>query len=505
MSETRQDDTSVDPLSAFARRLESTVAAGDIAAAATLITNHLPETWYGLPLTRVSELLQQINSSNSLDPMISSIAAFLAGQDPAVATGRGTTPALSSAWARTVQTLQLRTRGATHELQERLHEKPGILVTIEPLFDPNGSMHLMMTVQLGITAMLAGEYNLALTYFGAAQLQRLVPTVPFLTRDAYLKSAIIHASLGDTRDAQRALDQARDIPRTHSWAEPLIDSNEVIARALISPCDATADEMLAVPFHNLGEIWPFYMTALIRLVSHLGRRHDVENLLLRMEQMPFPHTPGEGLPGSIIPISRSMRNIDRGDMTAAKRLINDADPADPFTQQCMIVVELNAGRLRATQRAARALEKNPWVTGLRRAELWSLVGLAESYIGLNSPDKALEALRSMDALPGGMRPADLRQLGPRTRLLASSEFPCWLVDDVEPLTSGGSAGSPVNLTEREYETLRVLAKEITRAEMAAELFISVNTLKGHLRSIYKKMGVTNREAALLRARREGWL
>lgn len=63
----------------------------------------------------------------------------------------------------------------------------------------------------------------------------------------------------------------------------------------------------------------------------------------------------------------------------------------------------------------------------------------------------------------------------------------------------------MNLTEREYETLRVLAQEITRAEMAAKLFISVNTLKGHLRSIYKKMGVTNREAALLRARREGWL
>jgi LuxR family maltose regulon positive regulatory protein len=51
------------------------------------------------------------------------------------------------------------------------------------------------------------------------------------------------------------------------------------------------------------------------------------------------------------------------------------------------------------------------------------------------------------------------------------------------------------LTEREREVLRFLPSRLTLAEIADELYISVNTLKFHLKVIYRKLGVSSRSEA----------
>jgi len=52
------------------------------------------------------------------------------------------------------------------------------------------------------------------------------------------------------------------------------------------------------------------------------------------------------------------------------------------------------------------------------------------------------------------------------------------------------------LTERETEVLTLLATGMSNAEIGAELFISVNTVKSHLKNVYGKLGVSNRTGAL---------
>jgi LuxR family maltose regulon positive regulatory protein len=56
------------------------------------------------------------------------------------------------------------------------------------------------------------------------------------------------------------------------------------------------------------------------------------------------------------------------------------------------------------------------------------------------------------------------------------------------------------LTERERDVLRLLPSRLTLGEIAKELYVSVNTLKFHLRVIYRKLNVNSREEAAAVAR-----
>lgn len=55
------------------------------------------------------------------------------------------------------------------------------------------------------------------------------------------------------------------------------------------------------------------------------------------------------------------------------------------------------------------------------------------------------------------------------------------------------------LTERETVVLRRLQGEQSLREIAADLYVSVNTVKSHVRAIYRKFDVTSRGEAVSRA------
>jgi LuxR family transcriptional regulator, maltose regulon positive regulatory protein len=59
------------------------------------------------------------------------------------------------------------------------------------------------------------------------------------------------------------------------------------------------------------------------------------------------------------------------------------------------------------------------------------------------------------------------------------------------------------LTEREREVLRHVSGMLNTAEVASEMYISINTVKTHLKSIYRKLAATHRGEAVRRARQLG--
>ncbi|MBN1440236.1 MAG: response regulator transcription factor [Anaerolineales bacterium] len=71
-------------------------------------------------------------------------------------------------------------------------------------------------------------------------------------------------------------------------------------------------------------------------------------------------------------------------------------------------------------------------------------------------------------------------------------------------TAPDAAGS-IGLSERELEVLEAVARGERSKEIAARLKIAERTVKAHLSSVYNKLGVDSRAAAIAVAAQKGWL
>jgi len=81
------------------------------------------------------------------------------------------------------------------------------------------------------------------------------------------------------------------------------------------------------------------------------------------------------------------------------------------------------------------------------------------------------------------------------RLLAASG-PTETLEQVQP-------GLVVPLSDRELDVLRLLRTELDGPDIARELMVSLNTMRTHTKSIYSKLGVKSRRAAVRRAEELG--
>jgi LuxR family maltose regulon positive regulatory protein len=78
-------------------------------------------------------------------------------------------------------------------------------------------------------------------------------------------------------------------------------------------------------------------------------------------------------------------------------------------------------------------------------------------------------------------------------------------DTSRPRLRGAEALAKVRLTESEQAVLCFLPSHMTNEEISQALFLSVNTVKTHLRSAYRKLGVGSRRDAIATGRRLGLL
>ena len=65
------------------------------------------------------------------------------------------------------------------------------------------------------------------------------------------------------------------------------------------------------------------------------------------------------------------------------------------------------------------------------------------------------------------------------------------------------SGELLKLSKRETEIVELVAKGLANKEIAADLAISVETVRVHLKHIYEKLHAKGRRDALAKARRKG--
>jgi LuxR family transcriptional regulator, maltose regulon positive regulatory protein len=207
-----------------------------------------------------------------------------------------------------------------------------------------------------------------------------------------------------------------------------------------------------------------------------------------------------------------------GDLPAALTAARQADPESSLDAAAALARALIAAGNR--QAAARALADAPAGDAPDAARL--AARLADAQLGYLTGDRA-RGRRSLEhalrlAMPeqvrlpfvlerSWLRPVlrrDPELAAPYRRLLEPDLVGSGLID--AGLAAG--PGTPVivePLSEREREVLAHVSAMESTAEIASAMYISVNTVKTHLKSIYRKLAVGHRGEAVRRAKQLGVL
>ncbi|MGN8552877.1 UNVERIFIED_CONTAM: LuxR C-terminal-related transcriptional regulator [Microbacterium sp. SLM126] len=82
---------------------------------------------------------------------------------------------------------------------------------------------------------------------------------------------------------------------------------------------------------------------------------------------------------------------------------------------------------------------------------------------------------------------------------AKTDFIRAVISRARTVSGGSRRALADDLTPRELELLAFLPSRLTIADIAARCFVSTNTIKTHLGHIYRKLGVSGRDAAIERA------
>jgi LuxR family maltose regulon positive regulatory protein len=124
--------------------------------------------------------------------------------------------------------------------------------------------------------------------------------------------------------------------------------------------------------------------------------------------------------------------------------------------------------------------------------------LLQQALALAEPDDAnrvfLDAGQPARSAITVLIPPSSRSAGFASRILER-------FDTQLPHPDGQPERPAVLLTDSELAVLRFLPSHLTNQEIAEALFLSINTVKTHLRAAYRKLGVASRRAAIARARR----
>ncbi|MFD8542957.1 LuxR C-terminal-related transcriptional regulator [Streptomyces sp. NPDC059649] len=222
-----------------------------------------------------------------------------------------------------------------------------------------------------------------------------------------------------------------------------------------------------------------------------------------LDALPRPGADDEPWPAQRLALTRAVVALARGDHRAAVAAVHDAPADGPAPLIALAGAHLAAGR---PDRARRLLDRAGGSADLSLPD--RVAGqLGRAHAAVLADDRTAARQLLVDALDAA-RPERLRRpftdAGPWLRHLlgdldgtaAAPARGAWLTARGGPAFPG-----PVQpLSSREREVLVCVQRMLTADEIAAELRLSVNTVKTHLRSVYRKLGVSRRRDAVERAR-----
>jgi LuxR family maltose regulon positive regulatory protein len=197
-----------------------------------------------------------------------------------------------------------------------------------------------------------------------------------------------------------------------------------------------------------------------------------------------------------------------GDLRGAAFTLESIVP-NRRTPQMMARLDLCAGR---SERAASRLTRVPEQPRPARHEVERLALLASAHLQQGDRHRAEDALRRAIDCGRSERYIQvlLNEAGTLFSLLATiaGRFPDAYVAELlkhaersnSRIVGGPSLLALEPLTDRERELLGYLPTHLSQHEIGGAMYISLNTVKTHLKGIYRKLGVASRTEAVALAR-----
>lgn len=369
----------------------------------------------------------------------------------------------------------------------------------------------VMRVQWGITFQLSGRFaesttELRMAYWGGES-----QGIDFIARNAAGGVAMNWAIVGEPSLSQQWSRLERKHPNTYGWLHSMVRVPGLVARALTALCTLDLDDAheavtaLGEPDNN-EELWAFVLYTHCQYA--LACRE--ESTAITLLRNAIADNPTKLKPDSFaLPLLRSTKidlALALGDGNLAMALSSDiTEPAaNPWTLVSVARLYQRAGQ---NESAISLCHQFDWAQeSYPRPQMEALLIQAVAHSRSNEPRRAAEAwsnacsiadqtgnLRSFSTI--SRRDVDHLESLAGTESSALSRFLKLVAEEMFPHEL-----NLVTLTERERQVLDLIASDASLTDMATALFISVNTVKTQVRTLYRKLQVHNRREALARAR-----
>ncbi|GAB3201728.1 LuxR family transcriptional regulator [Geodermatophilus arenarius] len=227
-----------------------------------------------------------------------------------------------------------------------------------------------------------------------------------------------------------------------------------------------------------------------------------------------PHLRGPRLPrwvaepviGEVVRLA-----VARGHVTEGLSILRETRGDEPWSRRLRATVDLLSGDPTAVTPTEPTGTRAP--AAVVEAQVIRACQLLEAGRAPAAVDELAEALETarpellrwpfVDTLPQARRllRTQARLQGPAAWLNPSAAAPH--PDGTRPAAPREVPDVVQELSDRETEVLRHLAGMLSTAEIAATMFISVNTVRTHIRSILRKLAVSRRNQAVRRGRELG--
>jgi LuxR family transcriptional regulator, maltose regulon positive regulatory protein len=395
------------------------------------------------------------------------------------------------------------------------------------LLDDNelaGDVRGLLLTQLGIVELWSGELDAAVEHLEHACAVAGEEGSRWTACASIAHLALASLLRGEFTRALRRAGESLAIAERHGWArsEPAAAAYSVLAAVCIQRGDLEEAGCLvdraSAALADSGER-PLQAVHALNRVQLLSDRGEYAAALEVLDQA-RERLDGCSLPAAIcapLAAEEGLLHAAIGAPEAGRALLRRTAGREPSLAVANALARLDL--LQGEAQAARVTLAPSLENGHgdeaplpARAEAWLLDALAlDALAEHETAARSLE--RGLDlAEPAGLRRAIVSQgsaIGPllRRHVRYGTAHPAMVSDAVETIAHRGRPdGRPARdvlsdpLSEREQAILGYLPTMMSNQEVAGEMLISVNTVKTHLKAIYRKLEASGRREAVRRAR-----